>query len=39
MEDVKAAMSPQAFAREAALALLPWRKTATGRDGGELPLF
>ena len=38
-EDVKAAKSPQRYACEAALALLPWRSTKTGRDSGELPLF
>jgi hypothetical protein len=39
MEDVKAAKSPQRYASEAALALLPWRWTKTGQASGELPLF
>jgi hypothetical protein len=39
MEDVEAAKSPQYFAREAALALLPWRRTMKPQDSGELPLF
>ena len=40
MEDVAAAKSPQAFAREAALALLPWRRTTKkDQEGSELPLF
>jgi hypothetical protein len=38
-EDVKAAKSPQRYASEAALALLPWRRTKTGQASGELPLF
>lgn len=39
MDDVEAAKSPQHFAREAALALLPWRRTAKATDSAELPLF
>jgi hypothetical protein len=39
MEDVKAAKSPQRYASHAALALLPWRRTKTGKASGELPLF
>jgi hypothetical protein len=39
MEDVEAAKSPQYFAREAALALLPWRRTVKATDSAELPLF
>jgi hypothetical protein len=39
MEDVKAAKSPQRFAHEAALTLLPWRSTKAGQESGELPLF
>lgn len=39
MEDVKAAKSPQRFAREAALALLPWRRTSKDQGSSELPLF
>jgi hypothetical protein len=39
MEDVNAAKSPQVFAREAALALLPWRRTPKRPDSAELPLF
>jgi hypothetical protein len=38
-EEVKAAKSPQRYACEAALALLPWRSTKTGQASGELPLF
>jgi hypothetical protein len=39
MEDVEAAMSPQVYAREAALALLPWRRTTRQPDDLELPFF
>jgi len=39
MDDVEAAKSPQAYAYEAALALLSWRSTPKRRDCPELPLF
>jgi hypothetical protein len=39
MEEVKAAKSPQAFARELAFALLPWRKAMKRPDSAELPMF
>jgi hypothetical protein len=39
MEDVEAAKSPQNYAREAALALLPWHRTVKATDSAELPLF
>jgi hypothetical protein len=39
MEEVEAAQSPQDFARDEALALLPWRHTTKDRRNVELPLF
>jgi hypothetical protein len=38
-EDVKAAKTPQRYASQAALALLPWRRTVKATDSAELPLF
>ena len=39
IEDVRAAASPQAYAREAALALLPWRSKQDRRNQDQMLLF